>query len=202
MKYIIQLSILVLGWASLAAQEKSIDIDFSQNQNAIGNSLSMKGIEPFDEVETFEPGSFIWHIGSSLLSDLDIPNREFITSQVPGVHFTFEKCVAKNIGVGMKIGTQWWKADKVGYNYRYFSLGIRATYHFNLTERLDPYLGANFTGRRFSIGNGETNVNDLAFAPGIILGARYYLSDNFGCFAEYAEDGIGKVHLGITFKLK
>lgn len=165
-------------------------------------SFNDRGIEPFDEVEQFEPQSFIFQLGFSLLSDIDNPNQDLLTLQVPGVHLLMEKCILKNVGIGLKLGTNWWKADKLNYNYRYHSVGLRGTYHFNLLEKLDPYVGANLTGRYFRIGNGEEGVSELNVAPGLVFGTRYYLSDKIAAFAEFAEDGIGKIHLGFTLKIK
>lgn len=161
-----------------------------------------RGIEPFDEVEQFEPSSFIFQLGFSLLSDINNPNSDLLTAQLPGIHLLLEKCIFKNVGIGLKLGTQWWKADKLNYNYRYHSIGLRGTYHFNIIEKLDPYVGANLTGRYFRIGNGEEGVSELNVQPGLVFGTRYYLGEKIAAFAEFAEDGIGKVHLGFTLKLK
>lgn len=157
----------------------------------------------FEEVETFEPASFIMHIGTSLASDIELgETADYLTTEIPGVHLSVEKCILKNVGIGLKLGTHWWKAEKLNYGYRYYSVGLRATYHLNVHEKVDPYFGINLTGRGLWIGNGERNVNNITVKNGALIGGRYYLGERFALFGEYAEDGIGKVHFGITLKLK
>lgn len=166
------------------------------------NTLPVRGLDPFDEVEQFERGSFIVHLGTAFVSDINLPAEDLLSNTLPGLQLLLEKAVADNIGVAVKFGTKWWNADKIGYNYRYHSLGLRGTYHFNLLDQLDPYLGINVTGRYFGIGNGDQNVNEINVTVGPTIGARYYFTDGLAAFGEFSEDGIGKIHLGITFKLK
>lgn len=166
------------------------------------SALPIKGFEPFDEVEQFENGSFIVHLGTSFVSDINLETEDLLQNSLPALELLFEKAIAKNIGIGLKFGTKWWKADKIGYNYRYHSVGLRGTYHFNVLDKLDPYLGANVAGRYFGIGNGDQNVNEIKVTAGPVIGARYYLTDVLAAFTEFAEDGIGKIHLGLTLKLK
>lgn len=156
----------------------------------------------FEEVEMFENKSFIVHLGTSFVSDLAYDKESFLKLGVPAVHLLMEKSVAKNFGVGLKLGTKWWRAEKLNYNYRYYAAGLRATYHLCILDKLDPYFGANLTARGFWIGNGETSINEIDVKVGAVIGARYYLNQWFGVFGEFAEDGIGKIHIGLTLKLK
>lgn len=156
----------------------------------------------FEEVEMFAEKSFIINLGTSFVSDIVLPPDEFLSSQLPALELLIEKNIIKNLGLGLKLGTKWWRADKLNYNYRYYTAGLRLTYHFSVLDKLDPYLGANVTGRGFWIGNGNQNVNEVKVNLGAIIGARYYLTDGLGVFGEFAEDGIGKIHIGLTFKLK
>ena len=179
-----------------------LDVNYVADGFPLVPSPLAKGFDPFDEVEQFESGSFIVHLGTSFISDINLDTEDLLNNNLPALELLFENAVAKNIGVGLKLGTKWWKAEKIGYNYRYHTAALRATYHFNVIERLDPYLGANVAGRYFGIGNGDQNVNEIKVTAGLVIGARYYLTDSLAAFTEFAEDGIGKIHLGITFKLK
>jgi hypothetical protein len=157
--------------------------------------------EPFADLETFMARALVVHLGGSLISDLDLDNRDMLRLQVPGVHLALDKSLGNNIGLGMKVGTKWWRAEKVGYRYRYVTVALRATYHFNLLDRLDPYLGLALTARRFSIGNGHESVGELRAGAGFVVGTRYYLTERLGAFLEYAGDGIGRLHGGLAVKL-
>jgi hypothetical protein len=158
--------------------------------------------EPFEEVETFLPGSLTAQLGVTLGNDLKLENRDVLSLQIPGIHLLLDKSIGKNIGLGLRVGAKGWRADKIAYNYRYFSAAVRGTYHINLFERLDPYLGMAVTGRRFSIGNGEELVSDIRVGVGIVAGARYLFTERLGGFLEFAGDGIGGVHTGIALKIK
>lgn len=184
--------------AESCAQARLVSYHFAEEPAGFGWEFS----DLFEEVEKFERQSFILHLGTSFVDDIVLPDDEFLSLQLPALHIFMEKCIAKNVGLGIKLGTKWWKAEKLNYNYRYYSIGIRGTYHFSVLEKLDPYLGANITGRGLWVGNGNDNVNEMDFRAGAIIGARYYLTDGLGLYGEFAEDGIGKIQIGLTLKIK
>ena len=108
------------------------------------------------------------------------------------------------------------------YSYKYYDyykesmtrmcFGVRGTFHFQLTEKLDTYAGLmlglytysykysyNPAYDYYSGYNTRNNSSDLAFSS--FIGARWYMSKNFGFNAELGY-GFTYISAGITFKLK
>lgn len=90
------------------------------------------------------------------------------------------------------------------FKYTYILTAARASYHFDFgVEKLDPYIGAilgyNIASAKWS-GAGAVPPSS---AGGVIYGghagARYYLTDKIGLFAE-AGYGVGSLNAGLTFK--
>lgn len=90
------------------------------------------------------------------------------------------------------------------YKYTYILTAARASYHFDLdVENLDTYIGAilgyNIASAKWS----GAGAGPAASAGGIIygghVGARYYVSEKIGVFAE-AGYGLGSLNAGVTFK--
>lgn len=119
-----------------------------------------------------------------------------------------------SVGVGGYAGLS-------SYSYKYYDyykenmtrmcFGVRGTFHFQLTEKLDTYAGLmlglytysykysyNPAYDYYSGYNTRNNHSDLAFSS--FIGARWYMSKNFGFNAEI---GYGFTYLsaGLTFKL-
>jgi len=96
---------------------------------------------------------------------------------------------------------------KWSYNFIYF--GARGSYHFGdlleLTEsKLDPYAGASLGIRIASYSDNDGYGSFVSpYSGGIItglhVGARYFLNNNFGGFAEVGY-GVAALRLGITLK--
>lgn len=91
------------------------------------------------------------------------------------------------------------------YKYTYILTAARASYHFDFgVENLDPYLGIllgyNIASAKWT-GSGAMPATASAggFIYGGHAGARYFLSEKIGIFAE-AGYGIGTLNAGITFK--
>jgi len=155
----------------------------------------------FDEVEKFEQGSFILHIGSGLAKDVNVENTS-IKTVIPPITILLEKAYWKNIGIGAKLGYRWWKIDKLNFNYMYYSLAFRGTYHFNFLENLDPYVGIATTFRFITFTGDKPSDSNFDYQPlGLVIGGRYYLTEKLGAYLEFAPDGQTNFHLGFVFKL-
>ena len=120
-----------------------------------------------------------------------------------------------SVGVGGYAGLS-------SYSYKYYDyykenmtrmcFGVRGTFHFQLTDNLDTYAGVmlglytysykysyNPAYDYYSGYNTRNNSSDLAFSS--FIGARWYMSKNFGFNAELGY-GFTYISAGITFKLK
>lgn len=90
------------------------------------------------------------------------------------------------------------------FKYTYILTAARASYHFDFgVEKLDPYLGVilgyNIASAKWT-GTGAVPASSAGgFIYGGHAGARYYLSDSIGLFAE-AGYGVGNLNAGLTFK--
>ena len=94
------------------------------------------------------------------------------------------------------------------WNYTFFDLGVRGSYHFNevfeiTNEQVDVYGGA-FLGFVVSSYSGDdfggSDPYDGGVRLGIHAGARYYFSEKVAGYGELGF-GITPLALGVTFKL-
>jgi hypothetical protein len=96
-----------------------------------------------------------------------------------------------------------------GYNYTSTLFAARATYHYELFNGLDTYVGL-MGGFRVNTNNhygtwpaGDDDFDtDANFIPlgRIFIGAKYSFSDKVACFAELGY-GISYVTMGVSFRI-
>jgi hypothetical protein len=113
-----------------------------------------------------------------------------------------------SIGVGGYIG---YTANRFeyfgdrGFDFSYFIIGPRASFHYNPIDKLDTYggllLGLNIVG---SSNYGDADPfykpnNESGFIPALYAGARYYFTDNIAAFAEIGY-GVSVIEVGLSFK--
>ena len=152
-------------------------------------------------LKAFEEGTTVWHIGAGIRSDLALDEGLGLKSVTPPVVLMWEKCVFKNIGIGLKAGYQLWEQEKLQYSYSYASFSIRASYHPNLkNESIDPYLAVGASGRRISIGDGVSREANYDFDAFLLVGCRYYFGDTFGVYGEVGADMLSYFNLGLSFR--
>ena len=152
-------------------------------------------------LEAFEEGTTVWHIGAGIRSDLTLDEGLGLKSVTPPVVLMWEKCVFKNVGIGLKAGYQLWEQEKLQYNYSYASFSMRASYHPNLkNESIDPYLAVGASGRRVSIGDGVSREANYDFDAFLLVGCRYYFGDAFGVYGEIGADMLSYFNLGLSFR--
>lgn len=164
----------------------------------------------FSGSEIFVPGSdFIW--GSyAILSNYGLrPDR--IRTIIPPLGLHYEYSLFGNFGVRLDLGANHWEEEKVLaqfndtkfteiFEYRYWTLGVAATYHFNTGLDWDPYIGYAFTyrrGRAFCDCVDETlEVNSQDFFGGI----RYFATNSLFLQAEVGATGVGVLEVGLGFQ--
>ena len=159
-------------------------------------------------------GSYLGPFGSTLGGD----GYKFT---IPPVSLTYEQCVVDklirdngSIGVGGYVGvatnkwtTKWGGGGEYGWRYTYINLGVRGAFHYQFVKSLDTYagtmLGYSIVSHK-AIGEWGSDWSYTAasnsFAYSAFIGARYYVSDNFGLYAELGY-GISALELGLTIKL-
>jgi hypothetical protein len=137
------------------------------------------------------------------------------TSSFPPIHFSAEYGITKNIGVGGMIGfagSRYKYSDILGrsyqWTYRYFIIGARGAYHYDLNEKTDLYgglmLGANISSTSFKSNFYDESLVSEPKAGGVILGlyggARYMFTDDIGAFAELGYN-ISWLSFGVTLNI-
>lgn len=141
-------------------------------------------------------------------------------SQAPGISLQFERGIWEIggpgvISLGGYVGTKGYKysGGSGGFNYsqkwNYTIVGVRSAYHYNgvQNEKFDLYGGLMLS---YNILNYEYKDNGGGSIPGTgsygsaagitaYVGARYFLTENLGLFAE-AGYGVSYLTLGAAFK--
>lgn len=193
----------MFSYIGVKAGDPPAKIGLNFNSPSVKNAMPVSGfMDIFDEVETFQKGAFILSIGSGLVKDVKM-EQTGVKSVLPPLTLMMEKAYWKNIGIGLKAGFRWWKIDKLDFHYRYYTLALRGTYHFNLLDKLDPYAGIATTVRLVTFTGNKPGDNEWDFDPIVfVTGARYFLTNWLGAYLEYAPDGQVNFHGGLVFKLK
>lgn len=195
--------------SSLFAQftnERQISL---QNKN---NSSSLRGIDwedlfedLFDEPDYFENKSYNLQFGIGFRSDITVTaqakenDQLEIKSVIPAFSLVYEKNVWKNMGLGIGLGGRLWGVPVYNYQYRYFTGSLRATYHLNISDKFDPYIGLAGTFRYFDIVNdfSDREYNTKITATWLV-GTKYYFSNRFGVFLEAGDDALSWFKGGIS----
>jgi len=155
----------------------------------------------FEEPENFTKNSWFLHLGSGFKSDV-VADELGLKKVVPPAFFLLEKSIGRNVGIGLRGGFRSWKIPKLNYQYHYYLVSIRGSYHFNVHPKVDPYLGISGLGRMLHSTGDRPSETARDFDYSLIIGCRYYLKTRLGIFAEYGGDGLTHVHGGFVFKLR
>lgn len=163
--------------------------------------------ELVEEPAKFAHRSSTFQLGIGFRSDIDLKERVAELDQLdtkvllPAISLTYEKNVGKNIGIGLSVATQIWKVPLFNYQYRYYSGSLRATYHLNTIDKLDTYIGGALTYRQLNLTNKSDHTKNSKVSGSILIGARYYFNENFGCFLEIGNDALTWFKVGAVFYL-
>ena len=167
-----------------------------------------------DYSKSFKDGDMIIQTGLGF----GVPGNHGDSTIVPPVSVAFDwaKALGKKdlpfsfggiIGYGRDLD----KYTSLGYKteiaYNYFLIGARIFFHFNLHKELDLYAGLMFgytivsTNVTTSLPAGTSvNTEGSYFTPGVVAGARYFLTDNLAIYGELGYT-FGYINGGVAFKL-
>jgi hypothetical protein len=149
------------------------------------------------QAQEYEQGSLVANVGVGLGGGLGLPISA-------SVDYGFKEKISLGGFVGFSTTNEDLGFFKV--NYTYILVGARAGYHFDLgVDKLDPYVGALLGYNAASVGfepDPGPPFNNIT-AGGVIFGgfagARYYITDNIGAFAELGY-GLGTATIGVAYK--
>lgn len=177
---------------------------FSTSSSSFAEGGRWEFSDLFDDVEYFEDGAAVWQLGFGLRSDINLAERAADLDQLdvkfltPALSLTYDKNLKGNFGLGVILGGQLWRVPIFKYQYRYYTGGLRLSYHFNIIEELDPYIGFGGTFRYLELSNNETNTHNTKVTAHWLIGARYYYSDKWGAFFEAGNDSPTWFKVGLT----
>ncbi|MEM1328325.1 MAG: outer membrane beta-barrel protein [Bacteroidota bacterium] len=181
--FIILISLLsIIGMQQATAQISSGNPNFQQGDIDINAGVGL--------IRTFYSGA------STVLPPLSISGEYGINDKI-------------SVGGFMGFSTareSWYGAD---YNYSFFILGARASYHFTIWEQLDTYGGLMLGYNKVSVSYDDAFGSDFidydvaadAMALSAYVGARYPISDKFTVYGELGY-GISVLNIGASFKLQ
>lgn len=149
------------------------------------------------QAQEYEQGSLVANVGIGLGGGLGLPISA-------SVDYGFKEKISLGGFVGFSTTNEDLGFFKV--NYTYILVGARAGYHFDLgVDKLDPYAGVLLGYNAASVGfepDPGPPFNNIT-AGGVIFGgfagARYYITDNIGAFAELGY-GLGTATIGVAYK--
>ena len=181
---------------NLVAQDAQLDLNLQKR-----SSIGFGNFYPFEEVEKFEEGSTIVQFGVGFRSDvvLENYNKRYM---FPALSLLIERPILQNTGLGVIIGTQWWNIPDFDFQYRYYSGGLRLSYHFNILDLLDPYVAFGLNYKRVILTNGEGGrLFEHKMDYNLIFGTRYYFTDSWGAHLELGSDNLSWVRIGLCKKI-
>ena len=158
-----------------------------------------ENVKVFKESEAFHKGNFVIGLGTGM-SNIGVGYREYQIN-IPPAFIMAELPVGYNIGVGVSAGAMHWQnPEDEAFRYSYYAVSSRVAYHFNFGKKWDVYAGVALTGRRVTKEYEGISIYRQEIDPGLLLGARYYLNNTFGFFAEIGDESVANPRAGLTLK--
>jgi len=134
------------------------------------------------------------------MSNIGVGYREYQIN-IPPAFIMAELPVGYNIGVGVSAGAMHWQnPEDEAFRYSYYAVSSRVAYHFNFGKKWDVYAGVALTGRRVTKEYEGISIYRQEIDLGLLLGARYYLNNTFGFFAEIGDESVANPRAGLTLK--
>jgi hypothetical protein len=167
----------------------------------------------FSQTSQFEAGQSDFNLGigfvSTIKAALEADGFQVQTA-TPPISLTADFATGDHFALGGYVGiakenltyTQydyWGYYSTVTGSISHFILGIRGTYHFEISSDFDAYAGLMLGYNSFKAHIENIPVNISGFTYNLLVGGRYHFSQNFGAFMELGY-GVTVVNLGITLK--
>ena len=195
-----KIMLILTVWVAIASSVKAQTVSDDgrsdkNNQSKKSNSFG----DWFTEVSKFEKGTGVWSLSMAVRTDVD-KHGYSIKNKIPAVTLSYEKSIGSNLGLGGRVGYNQWDIMDSKCKTHYYALSIRGSYHINIGEKIDPYLGIAASLR------GATTVDEnstlTTIKPGVssFIGVRYYFMERLAIFGEAGADMMGWFHFGLTLK--
>lgn len=175
--------------------EKNESLETTELKTNFGNDFLDFLEELFEESDLFEDSKFLW-LDYQLFSTIENQTSE-ITTIVPMVGVHFEKNLFYNIGIRAYLSSQWWENETVLvestfeeftelFSHQYWIGGLGGTWHFNVGDIFDPYVGYTFSYRllhkecKCGTETTQTFSHDFYFGLRLMLGKHFFISGEGG----------------------
>ncbi|WP_187631981.1 hypothetical protein [Hymenobacter lutimineralis] len=153
-------------------------------------------------IQTFGKGSTVANLGLGVGLGYGYGLLGGTGKSIPALSLSVERGMYEGlgpgvIGVGAMVGYKayTWRSGDYKATWSNIYVGVRGTYHYNFTdnEKLDTYaglaLGARIENYSDNYGYADSNAwGGTYVTSGLFLGARYYVTDKIGAFAEAGYD--------------
>jgi opacity protein-like surface antigen len=185
----------------------------SQQDTAVGNRLSHAPFERHTTVATLSVGFIDPYRSYTVPAGFEKSN----TSGFVPVYLKVEYAVNKRLGIAGVFAYDGFVYNYNqlynGYNgiirryhannFRLFSGGINAFYHFGKSHRFDPFIGAgislnNIHYSAYPQGDSTVEKSDHTISLCIRAGARYYITDKYSLFGDVGYDNQSIFSLGVS----
>ena len=123
-------------------------------------------------------------------------------SASPGVSYEYGITDEISVGAGFSRSAAKDKSYDIKYNGTLISL--RGSYHFDLAEKFDPYVGVNLGYIKVSVKSDEQYFEDFSVGSGVGYGAfagiRYFPVANIGIHGELGYTSLSILTIGASFR--
>jgi hypothetical protein len=137
---------------------------------------------------------------------------DFTRQLFPPVGLNYERHIWNNFGARLSLATHWWEEDKALvqsssqiftelFRYQYWTVGAGLTYHFNITEKFDPYIGYMGAYRYARAACDCVEESRNLRSDDYIIGVRFFPLEKIYLSAELGHHGVGYVKFGLGFKI-
>jgi hypothetical protein len=187
---------------------------FSQEKNT--HTLKRK----FDLIETIkdlllDSDNFLSNKQSILVNYGLISNRgqriDIKETTLPSLDLMYERQIWHNMGVRVAVGSHWWEEQKLlaqsttelfyeNFKYKYWTFGSGITWHLNVNDKWDPYLGLMTTVRWVQASCNCYDINQTLLTLDIYAGTRYVLNKRFFLVGELGRHQTSFIKIGSGIK--
>jgi len=157
------------------------------------------------QTDAFNKGDMVINLGVGLGSYI---SDKGYSKTIPPISGSFEYSVVKlfddkaAIGIGGYASYLLRKSKgDISFNVGDFVIGPRGLFHYQFIDKLDTYAGflIGYDIVSFSKTDELHPLTGSGFYPAFFVGARYYITNNFGVFGELGY-GISPLQLGLCYK--
>jgi len=157
------------------------------------------------QTEVIDKGHMILNVGIGAGNYISHPGYSvklfpFVASLEYGIVDMFDSRGGIGIG-GYTSYTLFGAKDKNRLNQKVSDLivGVRGMFHYQFVEKLDTYAGVMLGYDVVSFNHPDSTLSGSTFRPGIFAGVRYYITNNFGVFAELGYN-TAPLELGVCYE--